>query len=810
MDELALDSVSAEVRRNWNALQAADYNPIPVALELLQRSNPSHDPGQFTVLHDRLQAEMLHVVDTHYGAFNDSIGTFGAVVDRVNATRKLLGALRGQVQTLRDQLEFRKTDLHQAWQQLQTVRVQTTSRRQLADQQAHIRRVLDVLASSSSLSSSLQSSSSLQASLSVSEDNIRRAMRLASEFDVLKEERVKRALLQAIYQGISASLEALNLEDLARFAQLGDDLSLDYGDLSVTSAVQAVIQRLGQQCALTADHSTRVRQDLRWLVPDKSALDVASYGESVQELFAELSRIFGDVLRRCERSAALHKSIGSAISAELTALVEGMVQAGGYLPGAKPRSLLQVPHPTVALTKILEGRPKPAAKGDSAPVRDFFDDAVSPAFVFEHPELSPEIEAILTKSALVQESSFPYRQIANPRQTLLVDVPWGSGNAQYLLYLFGPLRELSKSLNEREGTGELDRRLTDLGGKHLGTLLERYVLNDLIGRAISPPDAFAGNGAFQAFTDGLCRLVYVKHRAAGFVHVESLMVRLVEAFLARLDGQIKAITVSIKPALNARPGHSSEIDSLVVISLVMAQSATLRALYASHPLVRCALQIGASTSSPLSSSVPLLTEQDFLVSRALSEQESLHISRIKRDRSLHPREILTNVDHLRLLARLQAGLKKLLVQLDGNDPDSFPVEFIVDDEAPDRLQAALHHCSPVGFVDFSEAAFCGYSLIQWEMVIYGVGGSKFQTLLKVAQDWSRTLLYMLRLEIRMHCYYYLELAFREVPPNIHPLLIPCVTDDGVLGDVLWTGGREGGPLCGAPVCQFAADARLPG
>lgn len=73
-----------EVKRNWNImlqdqvttslgclLLILQFNPIMVALEMLQNSNPAHDYDSFLRLHDNLDASMAIIVERtahHSGA----------------------------------------------------------------------------------------------------------------------------------------------------------------------------------------------------------------------------------------------------------------------------------------------------------------------------------------------------------------------------------------------------------------------------------------------------------------------------------------------------------------------------------------------------------------------------------------------------------------------------------------------------------------------------------------------------------------------------------------------------------------------
>lgn len=64
-DELDfIEQTMAEVRRNWNVALQDDFNPIMIALEMLQRSNPAHDVESFMRLDEQLTKAMNIIVNS--------------------------------------------------------------------------------------------------------------------------------------------------------------------------------------------------------------------------------------------------------------------------------------------------------------------------------------------------------------------------------------------------------------------------------------------------------------------------------------------------------------------------------------------------------------------------------------------------------------------------------------------------------------------------------------------------------------------------------------------------------------------------
>ncbi len=64
-DDLApIEETMTEIKRNWNVMLQEQCNPIMVALEMLQGSNPAHDYNSFLRLHSELEESMAIIVES--------------------------------------------------------------------------------------------------------------------------------------------------------------------------------------------------------------------------------------------------------------------------------------------------------------------------------------------------------------------------------------------------------------------------------------------------------------------------------------------------------------------------------------------------------------------------------------------------------------------------------------------------------------------------------------------------------------------------------------------------------------------------
>lgn len=59
-----IEETMLEIRRNWSATLAEDFNPTLLALELIEGSNPVHDPARFDYLQHRLNHAMEFITES--------------------------------------------------------------------------------------------------------------------------------------------------------------------------------------------------------------------------------------------------------------------------------------------------------------------------------------------------------------------------------------------------------------------------------------------------------------------------------------------------------------------------------------------------------------------------------------------------------------------------------------------------------------------------------------------------------------------------------------------------------------------------
>ncbi|OZJ02130.1 hypothetical protein BZG36_04585 [Bifiguratus adelaidae] len=115
--EYGYEDVLREVRTGWEFMMAEDFDPVTLALRLMDDSSVGlgRDYGVFKqILRDLNQALQSITNDTYQG-FNSSIGTFGGVLDNITDSQARVNDLKANLRKVKEVLRTRRADLLQLW-----------------------------------------------------------------------------------------------------------------------------------------------------------------------------------------------------------------------------------------------------------------------------------------------------------------------------------------------------------------------------------------------------------------------------------------------------------------------------------------------------------------------------------------------------------------------------------------------------------------------------------------------------------------------------------------------------------------------
>ncbi|KAF9949491.1 hypothetical protein BGZ65_007305, partial [Modicella reniformis] len=114
-----LDPSSIDIRDllndEWEFMTKPDFNPVPLALELMDRSSLGRDYDMFSMILRNIERALKDVVDGSYQGFNASIGTYGGVIDSISDSQSRVKELRMDLKNSKESLRLRHADLVQLY-----------------------------------------------------------------------------------------------------------------------------------------------------------------------------------------------------------------------------------------------------------------------------------------------------------------------------------------------------------------------------------------------------------------------------------------------------------------------------------------------------------------------------------------------------------------------------------------------------------------------------------------------------------------------------------------------------------------------
>ncbi|KAF9577867.1 hypothetical protein BGW38_006655, partial [Lunasporangiospora selenospora] len=96
-----------------------DFNPVPLALELMDASSLGRDYEMFTKILRDIERALKGVVEGSYQGFNASIGTYGGVIDSISDSQSRVKELRMDLKNSKESLRLRHADLVQMYNKSQ-------------------------------------------------------------------------------------------------------------------------------------------------------------------------------------------------------------------------------------------------------------------------------------------------------------------------------------------------------------------------------------------------------------------------------------------------------------------------------------------------------------------------------------------------------------------------------------------------------------------------------------------------------------------------------------------------------------------
>ncbi|EPQ60468.1 exocyst complex component sec8 [Gloeophyllum trabeum ATCC 11539] len=158
-----IDAVLDQIKDDWEFVIDPDFNPVDLALQLLDESSTGKDIDSFRRTKDLLSRALKGSVDKHYEAFAASLPHHASLLSHLGLVQTQISDARTALQEAKDSLGTKRSDLVQLWTRGQTV----DEMLRILDQIEHLKSVPDVLETLMSEKRLLQASVLLIRSLKI-------------------------------------------------------------------------------------------------------------------------------------------------------------------------------------------------------------------------------------------------------------------------------------------------------------------------------------------------------------------------------------------------------------------------------------------------------------------------------------------------------------------------------------------------------------------------------------------------------------------------------------------------------------------
>ncbi|KAF8578412.1 Sec8 exocyst complex component-specific domain-containing protein [Ramaria rubella] len=138
-----IDAVLDQITDEWEAVLDPDFNPVDLALSLLDDSSVGRDLGSFQKTKRLLEQSLMGTVDKHYQSFAAALPHHASLLGSLGTTQTQITEVRSVLQEAKDALGGKRADLVQLWTRGQTVEEML----RLLDQIDHLKSIPDTLES---------------------------------------------------------------------------------------------------------------------------------------------------------------------------------------------------------------------------------------------------------------------------------------------------------------------------------------------------------------------------------------------------------------------------------------------------------------------------------------------------------------------------------------------------------------------------------------------------------------------------------------------------------------------------------------
>ncbi|KAI9297402.1 hypothetical protein K502DRAFT_323305 [Neoconidiobolus thromboides FSU 785] len=109
------EEILKQVKKDWPLLASEEFNPVPLALDLIDVSSLGKDFNGFENLLDRFNNAVEEVVNEHYNQFNSTTTIFTGVQNEIGESQSLVHQLKSEMNRCKEILGQQRSDLNILW-----------------------------------------------------------------------------------------------------------------------------------------------------------------------------------------------------------------------------------------------------------------------------------------------------------------------------------------------------------------------------------------------------------------------------------------------------------------------------------------------------------------------------------------------------------------------------------------------------------------------------------------------------------------------------------------------------------------------
>ncbi|CAG8608081.1 1861_t:CDS:10 [Dentiscutata erythropus] len=110
-----MEAVMRQINEKWDFMNSENFNPVSLALQLLDDSSLGKDYKAFQQTKASLDRALQFIVNDYYHGFNSSIGTFGGVMKNIGDSQERVREMKSQLKACKEALLSKRSDLLQLW-----------------------------------------------------------------------------------------------------------------------------------------------------------------------------------------------------------------------------------------------------------------------------------------------------------------------------------------------------------------------------------------------------------------------------------------------------------------------------------------------------------------------------------------------------------------------------------------------------------------------------------------------------------------------------------------------------------------------